>query len=107
MNLDEALKTLDTAGYKLIKEAGDPNEMVDIEFSVNRQRDIDGGPQVIKCRISRTREYAEKIDYHSENYDEDFYERRFLKEAPRIATAISGYECGYDWYIEDDPHIVK
>lgn len=80
-------------------------DMITISFTVNRKREEDGGPQVLKCEIRRERAFGEAIDYHYDSYNEKIYDR-FCNQVPEIVSSIHGEECGYDWYFEHGPFVV-
>lgn len=82
------------------------NKLVTIKFSVNRKRDgWDEYPQIVKCEITRDLSYAKKIDLSSDDYDDHAYDR-FCDRVPGIVSAITGTECGCDWFFDDGPTVI-
>ena len=75
-----------------------------LKFVVNRARE-DEHQQLVECVIDRPQSLCEKVDCYGDAFDEKSYDR-FTMQVPSIVSAISGLDCGCEWFFDEAPHIV-
>lgn len=76
--------------------------MAKIRYTICYEQGSDQvSPEVV---LTRPDEYAAKIDYLSDSYDEKVY-NRFCNEAHTLCGQIHGFWGSRDWYFGSGPHV--